>query len=63
MRRIPEELEFEPGMLDYLEQVQVLPGRTGVVRSSEPRGGMLVEIDGRDIELNAFASDRLLVSD
>jgi DtxR family Mn-dependent transcriptional regulator len=59
--RIPEELEFEPGMLDYLEQVHVLPGRTGVVRSSEPRGGMLVEIDGRDVELNAFASDRLLV--
>jgi DtxR family Mn-dependent transcriptional regulator len=60
--RIPEELEFEPGMLDYLEQVNVLPGRNGVVRSSEPHGGMLVEIDGHDIALNAFASDRLLVT-
>jgi hypothetical protein len=49
-------------MLDYLEQVHVLPGRSGVVRSAEPSGGMLVEIDGRDVELNAFASDRLLVT-
>lgn len=60
--RIPEELEFEPGMLDYLEGIHVLPGRRGVVRSAVPRGGMVVEIDGRTVELNAFASDRLLVT-
>jgi DtxR family transcriptional regulator, Mn-dependent transcriptional regulator len=62
VRRIPEELEFAPGMLDYLEQVHVLPGRTGVVRSADLDGVMLVEIDGRDVELSAFASERLLVT-
>jgi len=60
--RIPEELEFAPGMLDYLEQVEVLPGRTGTVRSSEPQGDMYIRINGRDVQLDAFASDRLLVT-
>jgi DtxR family transcriptional regulator, Mn-dependent transcriptional regulator len=60
--RIPEALEFAPGMLDYLESVDVLPGRHGVVRSSSPNGDMHVEIDGRDVQLDAFSSDRILVT-
>jgi DtxR family Mn-dependent transcriptional regulator len=60
--RIPEALEFAPGMLDYLESVDVLPGRHGVVRSSAPNGDMHVEIDGRDVQLDAFSSDRILVT-
>lgn len=60
--RIPEALEFAPGMLDYLEELEVLPGRTGVVRSSEPLGDMHIEISGHNVQLDAFASDRLLVT-
>ena len=60
--RIPEELEFAVGMLDYLESVEVLPGRMGIVKSSEPHGDMHVEINGRDVQIDAFTSERLLVT-
>jgi DtxR family Mn-dependent transcriptional regulator len=60
--RIPEELEFAVGMLDYLESVEVLPGRMGVVKSAEPHGDMHVEINGRDVQIDAFTSERLLVT-
>ena len=60
--RIPEALEFAPGMLDYLERVEVLPGCTGTVQSSVPHGDMYIQINGREVQLDAFASDRLLVT-
>jgi DtxR family Mn-dependent transcriptional regulator len=60
--RIPEELEFAPGMLDYLQEVEVLPGRRGTVRASDPRGSMQIDMNGREVEIDAFASDRLLVT-
>jgi DtxR family Mn-dependent transcriptional regulator len=60
--RIPEELEFAPGMLEYLEQVELLPGRTGTMRTTEPGGETRIDIGGRAVTLDAFASDRLLVT-
>lgn len=60
--RIPEELEFAVGMLDYLESVEVLPGRMGIVKSAELRGDMHVEMNGRDVQIDAFTSERLLVT-
>jgi DtxR family transcriptional regulator, Mn-dependent transcriptional regulator len=60
--RIPEELEFAPGVLDYLQEVEMLPGRTGTVRSSAPDGAMQIDLNGRQVEIDAFASDRLLVT-
>lgn len=60
--RIPEELEFAPGMLDYLESVDLLPGRTGEVLSTEPEGDMHVKINGHDVQLDAFSADRILVT-
>src|SRR6187402_2713716 len=34
VNRIPEELEFTPGLLDFLEEASILPGREGVVTAS-----------------------------
>jgi DtxR family transcriptional regulator, Mn-dependent transcriptional regulator len=60
--RIPEELEFSPGMLDYLEEHALLPGRTGVLVALSPAGTATVEVDGRPFSVEPFASERILVT-
>ena len=62
VRRITEELEFEPGLLEFLEASAIQPGNVGVVTASSPDGTLTVEIDGRHVGVGAFASDRILVS-
>ena len=59
--RIPEELEFTPGLLEFLEESAVLPGRNGTVTASSPDGTLTVEIDGRHVGIGSFASARILV--
>jgi DtxR family transcriptional regulator, Mn-dependent transcriptional regulator len=59
--RIPEELEFTPGLLDFLEESRFLPGQSGSITASSPDGTMTVEIDGRHVGVGAFASNRILV--
>jgi len=59
--RIPEELEFAPGLLEFLEDANILPGNNGSVRTASPDGSMTVEINGTDIGVDAFASTRILV--
>ena len=59
--RIPEELEFTPGLLEFLEQASLLPGTTGEVTGSAPDGTVTVRIDGRDVGIGTFASERILV--
>ncbi|WP_436794952.1 metal-dependent transcriptional regulator [Actinospongicola halichondriae] len=59
--RIPEELEFTPGLLEFLESASVLPGTTGSVKASSPDGTTTIEIDGNAIGIGAFASERILV--
>lgn len=59
--RIPEELEFTPGLLDYLEQAAVLPGTPGRVKAASPDGTTTIEIDGNTVGIGAFASERILV--
>ncbi|MFN8021872.1 MAG: metal-dependent transcriptional regulator [Acidimicrobiales bacterium] len=59
--RIPEELEFTPGMLDFLEASAIQPGRNGVLTAASPDGTVTVEIEGRHIGVGAFASARILV--
>ncbi len=59
--RIPEELEFAPGMLEFLEEAEVLPGRAGMVTAASPDGTTTVEIDGRHVGIGSFASSRILV--
>ena len=60
--RIPEELEFTPGLLEYLEEAEVLPGRAGTITAASPDGTTTVEIDGRHVGIGAFASQRILVT-
>ncbi len=60
--RIPEELEFTPGLLDFLEGASLLPGRSGTVTASAPDGTMTVEVDGSHVGVGAFASARILVT-
>jgi len=60
--RIPEELEFAPGLLDFLEQSSILPGREGTITAASPDGTLTVEIDGRHVGVGSFASARILVT-
>ena len=62
VRRIPEELEFTPGLLEFLEASSLRPGCSGVITASSPDGTMTVEIDGRHVGVGAFASERILVT-
>ena len=59
--RIPEELEFTPGLLDFLEDAHILPGHHGLITASSPDGTVTVEIEGRHIGVGSFASSRILV--
>ena len=63
MRRIPEELEFTPGLLEFLEAVgAACRAREGTVTAASPDGTLTIEIDGRHVGVGAFASARILVS-
>jgi DtxR family Mn-dependent transcriptional regulator len=59
--RIPEELEFAPGLLEFLEEAAIVPGRTGEITASSPDGTTTVKVDGQHIGVGAFASARILV--
>jgi len=59
--RIPEELEFTPGLLDFLEDSNILPGHTGLITAASPDGTVTIEIEGRHIGVGSFASARILV--
>ena len=60
--RIPEELEFTPGLLEFLESSDILPGNAGVVEASSPDGTVTVRIGDRVVGVGAFASARILVA-
>ncbi len=62
VRRITEELEFEPGLLEFLEASAIQPGKVGTVTASSPDGTLTVEIDGRHVGVGSFASERILVT-
>jgi DtxR family Mn-dependent transcriptional regulator len=62
INRIPEELEFSPGLLEFLEDNDLLPGQRGVVTAMSPDGTATVEIEGRTIGIGAFATQRILVA-
>jgi len=60
--RIPEELEFAPGILEFLENSSLVPGRKGTVTAASPDGTTTVEIDGQYVGIGQFASTRILVT-
>ncbi len=62
VNRIPEELEFTPGLLEFLEGSSLVPGRSGTVTASSPDGTTTVEIAGRAVGIGSFASRRILVT-
>ena len=62
VRRIPEELEFTPGLLEFLEDSSLQPGISGTVTAASPDGTTTVEIDGHHVGVGSFASARILVS-
>jgi DtxR family Mn-dependent transcriptional regulator len=59
--RIPEELEFTPGLLEYLEGHGILPGQPGTVTATSPDGTTTVQLDDRTVGVGTFAANRLLV--
>ena len=62
VQRIPEELEFAEGMLDFLEQSSIIPGSRGTVTAVSPDGTATVMIDGNAVGVGGFASSRILVT-
>lgn len=60
--RIPEELEFTPGLLEFLESSSLLPGHSGTVTALAAKGITVVEIDGQTVEIDQFATQRILVT-
>ena len=60
--RIPEELEFTPGLLEFLETSSLLPGHSGTVTELASEGRTIVEIDGQRVEIDRFATQRILVT-
>jgi DtxR family Mn-dependent transcriptional regulator len=62
VERIPEALEFAPGILDFLEDSHIVPGASGTVTATSPDGTITVEIDGRAVGVGSFASQRILVT-
>lgn len=59
--RIPESLEFEPGVLEFLEQCQIMPGAEGIVSATAPDGTVTVKIGSATVGVGSFAADRILV--
>ena len=62
VQRITEELEFEPGLLEFLEASEIQPGNDGTVVASSPDGTLTVTIGDRHVGVGAFASERILVT-
>jgi DtxR family Mn-dependent transcriptional regulator len=60
--RITEELEFTPGLLEYLEEARLQPGMTGSVTATSPDGTTTVEVRGNHVGIGSFASTRILVT-
>ena len=62
VERIPEELEFAPGQLEFLEHSGLMPGRTGTVMSMSPDGTATVEMDEGTVGVSAYTAARILVT-
>lgn len=60
--RIPEELEFTPGLLEFLEENQLQPGATARIIMKAPDGTTTLDVSGNVVGLSAFAAERIMVS-
>ena len=59
--RIPEELEFADGLLEFLEKSRLMPGETGSVTGAAD-GTVTIRISGHSVAVDPFAADRILVT-
>ena len=59
--RIPEELEFAEGLLEFLEVSSLMPGERGAVTASAD-GSVTVEIGGCRVDVEQYVADRILVT-
>ncbi len=59
--RIPEELEFAEGLLEFLEVSSLMPGERGAVTASVD-GAVTVEIGGCRVDVEQYVADRILVT-
>ena len=59
--RIPEELEFTDGLLEFLEKSSLMPGETGSVTAAAV-GAVTIQIGGHSVAVDPFAADRILVT-
>ena len=62
VERITEELEFRPGMLDYLESSCIIPGNSGTITAMSPDGTATIDIEGQTVGVGVFAATRILVN-
>lgn len=62
IRRITEELEFEPGLLEFLEASSIRPGATVTITSTSPDGTMLLAVGDQHVGVGAHTGERILVS-
>lgn len=62
VQRIPEELEFETGQLEFLEQSGLMPGRAGEVLSVAPDGTATVRMLEGTVGVSAYTAARILVT-
>ncbi len=62
VQRIPEELEFEPGQLEFLENSGLMPGRAGEVVSVAPDGTATVRMTEGTVGVSAYTAQRILVT-
>ncbi len=61
--RIPEELEFTPGLLEFLETNAIVPGVTAAVIASSPDGTTTIDVGGSVVGVSAFTAERILVAE
>ena len=62
VRRIPEELEFSDGMLEFLETSSIVPGSAGTVTAVSPDGTATITIGGSAVGVGEYACRRILVT-
>lgn len=60
--RIPEELEFQPGQLEFLEASGIMPGRIGTMLSMAPDGTATVRVDGVPVGVGTETVARIVVT-
>lgn len=61
VRRITEELEFTPGLLEFLEASSIQPDQRGTVTAASPDGTVTVDVGGQRVGVGGYASARILV--